>query len=1080
MLNNGLSLSVAAGSQQKSMWRKHSINKWLNIVLATALLMISVAVPEADSSSWYSGTPLLTARDQFTGGIINGKIYVFGGNGDPNGFNLKSTEVFDPATNQWSYVANNEHNGGNGVEELTGAVVNNKLYVFGGYGGGNPYGVFNFVEEYNPATNTWTSKAPMPTTRSSATAVAYNGEIYVFGGSLPSDQRTSVVEAYNPTSNTWRTVTNIPVSNLQGYAISVIGSKAFIIGGHNGSIMVNTVMTYDFATNIWKTTGYAPLPTPRVFPYAAAAPVINGKIFLIGGIIGNQQSYSECSVVEVYDTISNTWSTDTSLPTPLASQLSLALSGTIYAVGGDIAHTESDSIRTNAVWKREILNKGDLNGDGYVDLTDVILALRVLSGMSVPGVLAGYPSSGADVNRDGKLGIEEVIYILQELSNLRPPVSGIAGWWDLYVPSVQANKVNAFYLQQSGSDIVGTDILNQPVTGSITGTSVALTSTAGDTFNGTLSGNTITGTYFKPGYGSAAANFTRSVFHFTNFYPGEALDSPAPLFSWTPGAGAEKYYIRVMRDNAQHNCHEVGGCAGVWEKDGITDTGVVFNVDGTALESLIPGNNYRVRLFSRTNSQTGSPDAAGTYLDTTMDVAFKVKSVAFVSGDLQGTWHYKGIVSGDTSAGQLPGWLYGSMMFDSSGNTTFTPIVDSAGTAPYTPTAGTASIDPTGIITPTLNNTGRWIMTQNKNMMVSVGTGALGAATGVRGYNLSFFIKAGNNFTSADLEGSWNIHMLASGNSTAYIGWMYGSGTCDINGQLLWNSVTRSDGNSSLPGAVSMSINSNGIVTSSITPTFHGVMSQDKNAIVGTMNDGGGGYGLIIFTKAGGSYSLADLQGTWNVNGVVSGAASQWQGWYSMNITSDSSGNGNIGSYVASPGGTLGVSSLTWTVSPTGVVMFGGGANFHGAMSSDKNMIVGTMNDGGGGYSLIICSKAAPSETAPAVASDYVGIWKGTLYFSSPDGESGSMAATMTLSNNSGTLTGTVGTDSIGGTVTNGIFNFVIPNSDPSHPDCANWNMPATTILDSSMHTMTLYSSGTVCGSGGGKSGTLTGTLTKQ
>jgi len=43
-------------------------------------------------ANWVAETPLSTPRDQFTGGVINGKIYVFGGNGDPNGINLKSTE----------------------------------------------------------------------------------------------------------------------------------------------------------------------------------------------------------------------------------------------------------------------------------------------------------------------------------------------------------------------------------------------------------------------------------------------------------------------------------------------------------------------------------------------------------------------------------------------------------------------------------------------------------------------------------------------------------------------------------------------------------------------------------------------------------------------------------------------------------------------------------------------------------------------------------------------------------------------------------------------------------------------------
>ena len=77
-----------------------------------------------------------------------------------------------------------------------------------------------------------------------------------------------------------------------------------------------------------------------------------------------------------------------------------------------------------------------------------------------------------------------------------------------------------------------------------------------------------------------------------------------------------------------------------------------------------------------------------------------------------------------------------------------------------------------------------------------------------------------------------------------------------------------------------------------------------------------------------------------------------------MRATSDSSGNCALDSYVASVGGTLGVGSMIWAVSPTGVVTFGGGpGDAHGYMTGDKTMVVGTMTDGGGGYTLMIFSK---------------------------------------------------------------------------------------------------------------------------
>jgi hypothetical protein len=166
-------------------------------------------------NAWFPETFMNTARNQFTCGVIDEKIYAFGGN-NISSANLKSTEAFDPISRTWSFLADNEHNGSNGVEEVSGAVLNGKLYVFGAWGGGTPYGVFNFVEEYDPVTNTWTSKAPKPTITAAATAVAYNGEIYLFGGYFEEDGNPAsrveydVVEAYNPFTDSWRFVTNIP------------------------------------------------------------------------------------------------------------------------------------------------------------------------------------------------------------------------------------------------------------------------------------------------------------------------------------------------------------------------------------------------------------------------------------------------------------------------------------------------------------------------------------------------------------------------------------------------------------------------------------------------------------------------------------------------------------------------------------------------------------------------------------------------------------------------------------------------------------------------------------------------------
>lgn len=327
------------------------------LFLFSVLIRGSYADP---SQVWEKESSLNLARDQFGGAVIDGRIFVFGGN-SKTGENLKSTEMFNPVTHQWSYRAANEHNGGEGVEELTAAVLNGELFVFGAWGGGKPYGVFNFVEQYNPNTNKWTSKAHMPTTRSSSVAVVYNGEIYVFGGIYANDDMADgeeeyrdVVEAYNPSTNTWRAVTTIP-DGRQDPAVVVRSNIAYLFGGWSPSAdrVFDDVLSYNFTSGAWKVAGIT-LPAPKVFSYSHAAPLINDKAYLIGGIEGTESSYQLSDRVDIYDFVAGAWSRGPALPRATTGHLSLHLGNYIYVIGGII--DEEEDLNTTEVWKLQVLS----------------------------------------------------------------------------------------------------------------------------------------------------------------------------------------------------------------------------------------------------------------------------------------------------------------------------------------------------------------------------------------------------------------------------------------------------------------------------------------------------------------------------------------------------------------------------------------------------------------------------------------------------------------------------------------------------------------------------------------------------
>ena len=76
------------------------------------------------------------------------------------------------------------------------AIVNDKIYAIGGSSGamGGLIGEFlltgagpilNTTEEYDPAMDTWTFKAPMPTPREHFGIAVYENKIYCIGGMAP-------------------------------------------------------------------------------------------------------------------------------------------------------------------------------------------------------------------------------------------------------------------------------------------------------------------------------------------------------------------------------------------------------------------------------------------------------------------------------------------------------------------------------------------------------------------------------------------------------------------------------------------------------------------------------------------------------------------------------------------------------------------------------------------------------------------------------------------------------------------------------------------------------------------------------
>lgn len=282
---------------------------------------------------WTTRASMPTPRGGPTAGVINGVFYVAGGTSvTGTGTALTTLEAYDPTGDSWTAKASMP----TGREEPSGEVINGVLYVAGGHpSGGFSSGAIAVLEAYDPATNTWTSKAPMPTARGTAAAGVINGVLYVAGGTVSGSALTTL-EAYDPATNTWTSGAPMPTARY-GAAADVINGVLYVAGGASGTAALTTLEAYDPATNTW--TSRAPMPTARA---GAAAGVINGVLYIAGGV----GSAGAVAALEAYDPAADTWTTKAPTPTARFIPASGVVNGVLYVAGGNTSNSNSTGLAT--------------------------------------------------------------------------------------------------------------------------------------------------------------------------------------------------------------------------------------------------------------------------------------------------------------------------------------------------------------------------------------------------------------------------------------------------------------------------------------------------------------------------------------------------------------------------------------------------------------------------------------------------------------------------------------------------------------------------------------------------------------
>lgn len=174
---------------------------------------------------------------------------------------------------------------------------------------------------------TWQSRATMNQPRSFFATAAYEGKIYVIGGSSET-AATGVVERYDPDNDIWVILNDKPTPASHIQAVTIRG-RVYVPGGEDaaGSVL-DSFEAYDPRSQQWESL--PPLPAPRS-RYALAS--AEGLLYLFGGWDGERA----CDEVFIYDPDSQQWQTGVPMTTARQQAGAALVENRIYVVGGENA-----------------------------------------------------------------------------------------------------------------------------------------------------------------------------------------------------------------------------------------------------------------------------------------------------------------------------------------------------------------------------------------------------------------------------------------------------------------------------------------------------------------------------------------------------------------------------------------------------------------------------------------------------------------------------------------------------------------------------------------------------------------------
>ncbi|MEO8286250.1 MAG: S-layer homology domain-containing protein [Chloroflexota bacterium] len=269
------------------------------------------------AGGWTAGAPLTAGIVRAWGVYFpaNGKFYSMGGrtgDGDPNLAQMQPLE-YTPGTDTWvqktaSFSDNQTSNMQGAVLTMSGTPV---IVMVGGSAGGGTSGTSE-VKTYNPATDTMTTLSSDPWTPGTTTlpggVAVVNNKLYVLGGFEINVGMSDQIWEFDPAAaagSRWTLKSTVLPVQLGYIPTAAIGGMIYTGGGSiwDGTTLLDSDNSYKYDPATNTITAITNIPRATAETRAVA---YGGKMWVLGG---GRDAPNPSTEVDIYDPATNSWST---------------------------------------------------------------------------------------------------------------------------------------------------------------------------------------------------------------------------------------------------------------------------------------------------------------------------------------------------------------------------------------------------------------------------------------------------------------------------------------------------------------------------------------------------------------------------------------------------------------------------------------------------------------------------------------------------------------------------------------------------------------------------------------------------